>query len=143
MITFHFHRTNTLTGILIRTLTRSRVNHVSVEINGYYYEALMGSGLVKRPAPSKGIIESVSINAPLLKEATEWADQQVGKKYDWLGVLSFVWLFLKERKGYWFCSEFAMVVLMKAFAFTRFNQKITPQDFLYLSAIIRDLNEKR
>lgn len=71
-----------------------------------------------------------------------WCNTFVGKKYDWLGVLRFVFPFLKESKDKWFCSE----ICTKALQEIKFLDqdikayKITPKK---LYRLIVDTNAKR
>jgi hypothetical protein len=66
-------------------------------------------------------------------------EKQVGKKYDLWGVLSFVWIFLKEKKGRFFCSELAFIALMKLYGVfnDEYSARKTPQDVYEFCTIIK------
>lgn len=142
MITIHFYKSDTEAGKLIRLFTGGRVNHVSVEVDGWFYEALMYKGFVKRQTTNRKAIVESFIFQQSRPDITEWLDRQVGKGYDWLGVLSFIWVFLKQKKGKWFCSENAMVVFCKIIGYTDYDQRKTPRQLLELIEIYdrRELN---
>ena len=138
MITFYFHRDKTLLGKTIRFVSRGNYNHVSIGINGYVYESNPTTGVTKRKIDNK-YIDKVSFHHSFELDEEEviyFLEEQIGKKYDFIGVLSFIWIFLKPRQGYWFCSEMAMVALMKGLNKIEYNEKQSPQDFYYILKIL-------
>lgn len=136
MLVLHFHATNTFIGKAIRFITRGSVNHVSVEIQNTIFEADMKKGVICHKV-KKNIVESITFDVGNDKEVYKWLKQQVGKKYDWLGVFSFLWILLPDRIGSWYCSEVSTVAMMKYLGITEYNQKQSPQDLLLLAKIIK------
>jgi len=54
-------------------------------------------------------------------------------KYDWIGVLAFVFKRLSDADLRWFCSEGCVAPLVKAFKWTKVNPShISPQNFVEL-----------
>ena len=47
-------------------------------------------------------------------DATQWLQKQIGKKYDFGGVLRFVTRWRKEQDEKWFCSELVFAALKHA-----------------------------
>ena len=139
MLTLHFHRTNTLIGKAIRLQTGGVVNHVSIQQGNIVTEAQMFKGVTGNHN-EKTIVESFTFKKGDDQIARDFAKMQMYKKYDWLGVLSFVWNFLPERIGKWYCSELAMVVLMKYLGIKNYNQKQSPQSLLELCRILKQVN---
>ena len=133
---FQFHYSKTFLGFLIRLLSLGRFNHVSIRLGNYVYEAHINTG-VRRTLYTKWNNETVVQIKEVLLEQDEyqrvysWLNKQVGKKYDLLGIFSFLFFFLPPRKGYWYCSELAICSLAKAKNKTDQiqNQKVSPQLF--------------
>jgi hypothetical protein len=140
MFTLHFHKTNTPIGKSIRVVTRGRVNHVSIEINNTVYESDMKKGgCVKTDSmlfDRSTIVESITFTGGN-ESVVLWLEKQLGKGYDYLGVLSFLWILLPERKGKWYCSEKGMVALAKYLGLSVYNQKQSPNDLLILAKQIK------
>lgn len=139
MITFYFHRNNTFLGKMIRLVSNGYYNHVSIGVNGYIYEANPRTGVTKKIADNNytGTMSWTHLFNLDNEEVIFFLECQIGKKYDYIGVLSFIWVFLKPRMGFWFCSELATVALMKGLKETQYNQKQSPQDFYYLLKLIQ------
>lgn len=139
MLTLHFHRTNSPIGKAIRLQTGGSVNHVSCNIGYVKIEADMKKG-VHHGYNENTIVESFTFEKGHLTETMKFAFEQIGKDYDWLGVLSFIWNFVPEHLGRWFCSELAMVLLMKYLGIKTYNQKQSPQTLLELCRILKQVN---
>jgi hypothetical protein len=136
MITYHFHISNNPIAKAIRLY--SEYSHVSIEFMGYVYEAVMldedtgRRGVIKTPVElfdGSNIVKGERIDVLYPREVHAFLEAQVGKSYDYLGVLSFLWRFLPHNIGAWFCSELATVSLAKARGVEVYNQKQTPEDF--------------
>lgn len=144
MITFNFHRTHTLLGKLIRFFSGGMVNHVSVKIGEYIWEALFSIKIVNRRLKiiarvikthesewdkDYQVVKKYNVETCYESTIVYWLDKQVGKKYDWRGVLSFIFPNLKEKKDRWNCSEMGTVVLAKALnmASGTYNKRQSPQ----------------
>jgi uncharacterized protein YycO len=135
IITFNLHRGTGLVSKAIMLLTSGSYSHASVNFGENRYESIIGGGVVKNQEQkvnrSKVVkqyhIKVTNKNYSLLEN---WINDQVGKKYDYAAILSFISpLFHKPRIGYWYCSELAYVLYAKA----RGNlgnvddQKVSPQ----------------
>jgi uncharacterized protein YycO len=133
---FQFHYSKTLLGFLIRLLSFGHFNHVSIRLGNYVYEAHIHTG-VRRTLYTKWNkktvvqIKEVKLEQAEYERVYVWLNKQVGKKYDILGIFSFIFFFLPPRKGYWFCSELAICSLAKAKGKSDAldNQKVSPQLF--------------
>lgn len=140
MAIFYFYRTNTLFGKLVRFVSNGYYNHVVIEVNGYMYESNPMTGVTKKPATSAVGAVAWRLRTDLNdEEVIYFLEGQLGKKYDYIGCLSFIWVFLKPRIGKWYCSELAMVTLMKGLGVhsSEYNQKQSPMDMYYLSKLIK------
>lgn len=137
MVTYYFHRSNTIIGKLIRFTSGGIYNHVSIGINGYIYEARMDRGVTRvRCDKDHNAINCIHLWDLDEQKISEFLDLQVGKRYDWMGVISFIWIFIKQGVEKWFCSELGMVSLMKGMGLKEYNQRQSPIDFYYLLKII-------
>ena len=134
MVTFNFHRTETPLGKAIRFFSGGMVNHVSIQIGEWIWEADFKRGVVKTDISKWNkqhqIVCQYIVYTPYQSTIVYWLNKQVGKKYDWFGVLSFLWAGFGERRGFWFCSELGAVVLAKALNMYGFNQRQSPQNLL-------------
>ena len=117
-ITYNAHYGYGIVSTLIRWFSRGRYNHISIELDGVVYEAKEGKGVI---ATTKGawddstVVDSISFElSPFAEtEIFVFLQEQIGKKYDYRGVLSFLWGFTRPRMGRWFCSELAFVTVVK------------------------------
>lgn len=144
---FNSHYKKGIISNLIRFFSKGDYNHTSIEIGGFIYEAHIHTGVRKVPLclwdnSSVACSQTLKISSYREKKVIEWLDKQVGKKYDIFGVLTFVWSIFDEKKGRWFCSEYAYVALMKALGIDSkkvdYNQRVSPHDFhSQLSVIIK------
>lgn len=145
MLTIHFHKTDTIVGKAIRKQTKGSVNHVSVELGDFFLEADIEKGVVmghNKFLDRTYIVESFTFENGDLQTALDFGSKQRGKKYDWLGILSFIWNYVPEHKGAWYCSELAMVILHKFLGISSeyYNQKQSPQSFLEHCRYLKALN---
>jgi len=134
MITFHSHRSDTIIGKLIRFFSRGNNNHISIEYRQYVYEAVEGKWVIKTHIADwcrETVVDSIQIQIKN-KDVITFLEKQVGKKYDYFGVVSFIFSLLRPREWYWFCSELAMVILVKSQGMSGSdfdNQKVSPHLF--------------
>lgn len=133
MVTFHAHRDTSPLSRLIQVVTWGKFSHVSVEVCGLTYEVRPGKGVYATTKP-KNVVESLEIEATDEAALAKWLQLQIGKRYDWVAVAGFVlWQWLPPIKGYWYCSELAMVVLQKALSKHSsdpyYFQRVSPQGF--------------
>lgn len=139
---FQFHGGNSIISRLIRLISNGNYNHVSIRCGKYVYEAHIKGG-VKKTLYSKwdksSVKETIFVKSSRVKSVEKWLNKQVGKKYDLLGILSFLFVITKPRKGYWYCSELAMVTYskLKGHSGDVENQKVSP----YLFYKILELNK--
>lgn len=108
---------------LIAWFSRSSISHISVwfhdptsSTRGYVLEAVEGAGVREIPATGyqearlSGKISLYRYRDPFtVEEAVELLEamrKEVGQKYDWLGVFSFVTRRRHAHDEKWFCSEF-------------------------------------
>lgn len=136
MVVFNFHASDSFLSRAIRACSDGKYSHVSIFLDGYIYEAHIKQGVRKYKSTWDGandIIESIyiKITKEQKKRLKKFLEAQVGKKYDLLGVLSFIWFFLRPKKGQWFCSEYAMVAFMKILGIKsgNYDQKQSPYGF--------------
>lgn len=133
---FQAHRSKTVLGFLIRFFSIGDYSHISMLLGGYVYEAHAIKGVIKTPVESwddKCVVDKkeMILSHDILMEVKEWLEKQVGKKYDYIGIISFLFASLPPRRGYWYCSELATVTFAKALGKTDEieMQKISPTLF--------------
>lgn len=106
-------------SIAIRWLTRSDYSHVALEMrNGDVIEAwTSGVRLVKSLSQQHTpgtVVDVFSYGEPLSAaqeaKAENFLYDQLGKKYDFIGVLRFITRRPATDEGRWFCSELATEV---------------------------------
>ena len=100
-----------LISFLIRLQSRGVYSHAAVELDtGEIVEAWQGSGvrLLKRLKHGRSDVDTFTVRNLTTEHAmgvTSFLTSQIGKPYDYIGVLRFV---TRRRKGgprKWFCSE--------------------------------------
>lgn len=138
MVTYHFYRNNTMLGWLIRKVSDGRYDHVAIGINGKLYEAQPRGGVTVRNCDfdfSSNYAQFFDLNEARVEK---FLKAQVGKKYDYVGCMSFAWRFFSPRIGKWYCSELAMASLMKGYKVSSedYDQKQSPQSFFALCKLI-------
>jgi hypothetical protein len=104
-----------LFGRLVCAWTGSPWCHVGVSLHGIYYEADPFQGVVGGEVPDEACCIRVwTVHDRSIAE--RWINRQLGKAYDWPGILGFV-IGRSESgrrdRGHWFCSELATVILRK------------------------------
>lgn len=136
MITFNAHHGDAKISKMIRWLS-PKYNHISIEIDGIIWEAHIEHG-VTRTIRSKWagwstVVERIHVHSKYQSDVKTFLNAQVGKKYDTLGIFSFLWWFFKPKKDRWYCSELAQVALYKALGVRStdedYNQKVSPYQF--------------
>lgn len=134
---FQFHSKDTLISILIRFITQGKFNHVSIRIGKYVYEADMGKGVIKTlysKWDNSSVVECITVKTKHEKKVVKFLNEQVGKKYDITGVLSFLLIFSKPKVGMWYCSELGFGAYLRSknnYISGTEGQKISPY-FLYI-----------
>lgn len=138
MVTYQFHKTNNIIGKTIRLY--SKYSHVSIKVQGYVYEAVMGRGVIKTPESewSNDTVVRVEIFEGLDENLIiKFLEAQLDKDYDYFGVISFMWRIFPTRVGYWYCSELAMVSLMKGLGKEEYDQRQSPVNFYYVTQYVK------
>lgn len=148
VITYNFHVGKGIISTLIRFFSAGSYSHASIRVGDVVYEAQYGKGVRKVAAslfPTtnvKATLDFMADDAQMVS-VTQFLEDQVGKRYDYLGILSFLWMFVRQKEGKWFCSELATVSLMKLLDVPtgHYNQRQSPFDFyqlcLTIQAIVR------
>lgn len=97
---------------LIRWWTKSPYSHVALVDNGICYEADANTGKVIR---WKWLTRYIPENWDLIevdsKNAATFMATQVGKGYDYLGILGFILPWKPQVKSKWYCSELVAAAL--------------------------------
>ena len=118
MIKIHFCKSNSVTGWLVRLFTFSQWNHVAIEVNGKVYEAKGQTGVTSSSAKDylKHWAETatVQIAAPSPVSAVAFLDAQIGKRYDFGGIIALPFRKSWHGRSKWFCSELVAAALMAA-----------------------------
>lgn len=137
---FHMVCGKGIVSKLIMFFSAGYYSHVAIELDGFVFESEWYCGVIKTPVDQWGgsaVKETLETRLmdPKRDEILSWLNKQVGKKYDWLGVLSFVFGFLKPRMGYFYCSELAAICYYKSINYHAEvqSQKISPQMFYYIT----------
>lgn len=102
----------------IRWQTRSSVNHAAIQLpNGEIIEAWEGSGVQRKTLKSTEGIQAFTVDGMTAEQWTQAIDlavTQVGKKYDYWGVLTFISRRKAPSNDKWFCSELVFEALQHA-----------------------------
>jgi uncharacterized protein YycO len=141
MIQLLFTRRRHIGSWLIRFVTWSEYSHVDILLDGnYLIGAIAPEGVVVHKADyrlktaSKAVIMELPVSSKI--EALEYARSQIGKSYDWLGVLGIGLHRNWQENDKWSCAELAAMALdaggQKPFD-SKFHHRITPQDLLMLN----------
>lgn len=140
---FNFHYGYGTVSTLIRWASRGRVNHVSIELGDWVSEAKEGIGVQrtkKTKWDSSTVIETIEIECKDEQAVKQFLMEQVGKKYDYRGVFSFLWGFTSPKQGAWYCSELAFVALVKALGLKGkdFEEwRVSPHMFLCILKLVQ------
>lgn len=122
-------------SLLLRTALWSSWSHCGVLTeDGTVIEAAVWHGVIERPlsehlhGKSQSAIKNVVV--PDAAAGVQWARLQIGKPYDWLGVIGLGLRREWERADDWFCSELCERAVLESGRrrFDRQERRITPQD---------------
>ncbi|WP_028449692.1 hypothetical protein [Chitinibacter tainanensis] len=116
-----FSRNNGLHSRIVRLFTRSEWSHVEVLLinSELIIGAEPGEGVIvndlDREPPGSTVAVGVVIDrlVPNPERATDFLIAQIGKKYDWTGLIG--WLFKGrnwQEPNKWFCSELVAAMLI-------------------------------
>lgn len=134
---------------LIKWRTCSRFNHVAIVIDegGRLVEAVFPKARYRYASDYLLAGETFTLlrpNVPLqdLTEAIEWVKKQVGKKYDWRGILSFLLNRQVGNKSLYFCSELAYEFYLRCgVKLSKSPRLFTPED-VYDSNALDEMDDK-
>jgi hypothetical protein len=115
IVKFHFYEGKSLISKLIKWRTYSKFSHIAIELNKRVYESWTGNGangVVISNSPltyhTKGTkITTIEIEMKNILIWEMFLELQIGKKYDYLGILGFVLDKDLHNSLEWFCSELA------------------------------------
>lgn len=121
-IVYQWHRGNKIVSRMIRLISPN-FNHSSIRFvspsEDVVYEAHGGETIQpKKYRTWKGkstVVKSIVcyVDEETFNRARAFAKEQEGKTYDWMGIFSYVWRYLKQKKGKWYCSEIQMAIYMR------------------------------
>ncbi len=137
MITLRFAAGRGLASQLVQLATWSWASHVDIELGGgYLLGAVPGKGVCLREAEiDDARVEryAVDLNPVAAAVLLRHARSQLGRPYDWPGVLGYGLRRDWQEQDSWFCSELvAWVFAQTACPLLRGEQvwRITPRDLL-------------
>lgn len=105
---------------LIRWQTNGQYSHAALQLpDGKIIEAWHKPAEVRVRPPLKdwSNVDAFDVEGMTAKQwtlAAQWAQMQIGKKYDFSGVFRFVTRWRKEQDDKWFCSELVFAALKYA-----------------------------
>jgi len=116
MVALAFKSENTINSKLIQWWTKSNYSHVEIIIDDYWVSSSPDQGGAYihrlRPLSDNWDYVTVKVNEENTPWAIQFANAQVGTKYDWLGVFFSQFLHInKQDNSKWFCSELVTVLL--------------------------------
>ena len=135
-----FTRRHHIGSHIIRAVTWSEYSHVDLLLNeSQVIGAAAFKGVVVAPISTRleGASKAILMGVPVksVSDAEAFAYAQLGKPYDWPGVIGIGLHRDWQHDDKWSCAEFAAATLRYAgtnlFA-DKFYQRVTPQDLLML-----------
>ncbi len=146
MLTLQFSTTDALLSRAIRWLSFSWASHVDIVLpNGVLLGALTTPGVCLHQPPAGGYrrVERYAVDLPA-RPVLAFLRKQLGKPYDWTGVVG--WAIRRDWHDprHWFCSELVAAAFEAAGTpLLRAPQsRVTPQDLL-MSPWLRPLRQAR
>lgn len=142
-----FCTNNKIHSFFIRWFTQSRYSHVALVKNNEVIDATFRYGVKKRQLldlkTSYSLIEFREV--PNLDEEKAWkfAENQIGKPYDWLSILGIFFRRKWTSDISWFCSELIACSLFEGGVTVIRKQanRVTPENLLN-SPLIKPIGEK-
>lgn len=98
---------------LIRTVTSCQWHHVGVVFNDEYVIEARFIGVVKTPLAdfkARGKYEIIDYEVPDEGVALDFALNQLGKQYDFAGLISFPFRVKWQDPSRWYCSELVAAI---------------------------------
>jgi uncharacterized protein YycO len=122
MVYIKLYRGTGLINSLIRWQTRSHYAHAAIQIDEHIYEALPFKGVIRRFTRSADMAADTFLVAypdslytdRLTNRVRSFLEEQVGKGYDFAGVVRFVTREKAKDDDTWFCSELVYEALRQA-----------------------------
>lgn len=136
-----FTRRRHIGSWLIRFVTWSEYSHVDIVIDDHYLiGSVAGDGVVinsinyRLDKASKAVVMNLPVKS--IDDAVSYAKSQIGKGYDWWGVIGIGLKRDWQDDDKWSCAEFVAAVAkhsgQKPFD-SKFYHRITPQHLLMLN----------
>lgn len=105
-----YTRRTDLPSVIARLFTGgARWSHCGVVVDEHVIEAQMIAGVTRTPIYEfmgrYPFTDRVQIDCPNPQAAEQFALDQVGKPYDWLGMLGAPWRSHWQDESKWYCSE--------------------------------------
>ncbi len=113
IVKFHFYEGKSRISKLIKWRTRGKYSHVAVEIGDKVIEAWNGkvrltTDKMKLHTPNTPITTiCLEVSDTLGRGWESFLLDQVGKKYDFWAIMSFIGTGSRQNSKRWFCSELA------------------------------------
>lgn len=101
---FYFFKPEGWMGKIICRVTKSEYCHVAIEINGKMYDSSENRGNFAEI--SRSILEErewIGYEITTQQNMEQWVDHMMGTKYDWRGVIG--WVFNLNDKTKFYCFE--------------------------------------
>lgn len=116
VIRIEFSKSGSIISKLIRWFTWGKWSHVAVRMpEGDMIEAREFLGVVRRNVKYEDVQQVVlEVTEEQAKVFHDVLRSQVGKPYDWLAILGFLFRRDWQRDDYWICSELVAWALIKA-----------------------------
>ena len=96
---------------LIRWFTSGTYSHVEIVVSGMAISADAWSGVVRCTPVAAFHKENWDTVEVALTKDMDFINLQLGKKYDWLGILGFFLPGKLQNSNRWYCSEFCAAAI--------------------------------
>ena len=114
----------------IRLISRGPYSHVELRFpDGQAVRSSEKDGGVRWKELPKTASHWDTIHVPVksVSKIRDWCQGQLGCKYDWKGILQFIWPQVRQNPKRWYCSEFV-------------HRALTADDTIKLDSVIRSPN---
>ena len=113
LLKFHFHSSTNLISRLVSWRTSSHISHVSVELNGEYYQSYLGATFYRTRVVPLDIVETVPlfITSDMATEIQTYLKSHLGTPYDRRSIIGFILNIRRQTQSRLNCSEMAHAVL--------------------------------
>ncbi len=108
---------------LINYITKGKHYHVAILVNGFIFEAKAFKGVIKTPVENYNPQGFDLVKIPFKvgnceidsSELFNKLNDLVGSGYDYIGLLTFLFPFIKHQKNRYYCSELANLYFVELF----------------------------